>query len=183
MSSTDPFAPLSGAERWTAPLEALRQRQKELVSRIAQVQKQTAQSLPTKTPPPAPAATAPALHDKFTDQFNKATATVQQQQAAYKAAVAKGDWTAAHGHLTASRDAMQQVLGAGEVIAAGFEFASKQEAADKARLDALAEQHAEAAQLYDDMVQQVNELMQDVRQKLSEMVQAQNQTMTNIWKV
>jgi DNA repair exonuclease SbcCD ATPase subunit len=181
MSSTDPFAPLSGAERWTAPLDALRQRQKELVNRIAQIQKQAAQPLPTKTPPPSPAATAPALHDKFTDQFNKATATVQQQQAAYKDAVAKGDLAAAHGHLTAARDAWQQVLGAGEIIAAGFEYASKQEAARQAELDALAKRHAEAAQNANEVVQSMRDMIEDVRQKLGEILQAQSQVESKIW--
>jgi chromosome segregation ATPase len=178
MSSTDPFASLSGAERWTAPLDALRQRQKELASRIAQVQKQAAQPLPTKTSP-SPAATA--LHDKFTDQFNKATATVQQQQAAYKDAVAKGDWPAAHGHLTAARDTWQQLLGAGETVGAGLDYQAKQLEAQRAELDAKAKVLGYQVRDMNDAVQSMRDMMNDVRQKLGDMLEAQNEVQRQVW--
>lgn len=91
MSSTDPSQLLSGTERLMAPLDTLRQRQQELANRLTQVQKQAAQPPAMKTPP-SPAPTAQALHAKFTEQFTKVTATVQQQQAASGTPSPKGIW-------------------------------------------------------------------------------------------
>jgi hypothetical protein len=180
MSSPDPFQPLSGTERWTASLDALRQRQQELANLLAQAQKQAAQPLATKTPP-SPTATGQVLHDKFTDQFAQMTATVQQQQAAYSDAVAKGDWAAAQGHLTTVRDAWQQLLGAGDVAKAGLDFQSKQAAAQQAELEARARQYASMAQTCDDVVRHMSDVMQDITQKLGDIVQAQNQVASKIW--
>jgi hypothetical protein len=181
MSSTDPFAPLSGTQRWTAPLDALRQRQQELVNRLTQVQKQAAQPLPIKTPPSPTATTAPALHNKFTDQFNKATATVQQQQAAYRDAVAQGNLTGAHGHLTAARDALQQLLGAGEVLGAGLNHQAKELEAERAEADARAKALGYMVQNMNDAVQDMRDMIQDVQQKLAEMMQDQTQLQSKIW--
>ncbi len=185
MSSTDPFASPSGAERWTAPLDALRQRQQELVNRLTQIQKQAAQPLPSKTSPsPLPttaATTAPALHAKFTDQFKNVTATVQQQQAAYKDAVAKRDWKAAHGHLTAARDAMQQLLGAGESFGAGLDYQAKMWEAQRAEAEALAKKMSYQVQDANEAVQNMRDMIQDVQQKLADMEQARSQVESKIW--
>ncbi len=187
MSSTDPFASLSGAERWTAPLDALRQRQQELVNRLTQIQKQAAQPLPTKTPlSPLPTAataatTPPALHAKFTDQFKNVTATVQQQQAAYKDAVARGDWRAAHGHLTAARDAMQQLLGVGETFGVALDYQATISEAQRAEAEALAKKMSYLAQDADDAAQNMRDMIQDVQQKLADIRAAQDQIQSKIW--
>jgi chromosome segregation ATPase len=180
MSSTDPFQLLSGTERWTASLDALRQRQQELANRLTQAQKQAAQPLATKMPP-SPATTAQALHARFTNQFAKVTATVQQQQAAYRDAVAKGDLAAAHGHLTAARDAWQQLQGAGEVASAGLEYQAKQAEAERAELEARAKLYGHQVQDINDAVQNMRDMMQDVRQKVGDIMQAQDQVVSKIW--
>ncbi len=100
--------------------------------------------------------------------------TSQQSTVGYlnaRADVIRGGWQAGG----------QLLSGMGEVIKAGFDYASKRAEADAKMIEAETAQHQYAAQSADEVVQAARELVNDVRQKLGELLQARGQIESKIW--
>ncbi len=75
----------------------------------------------------------------------------------------------------------QTLPGAGEMISAGMMYASKQEEAQRAELEARATEHQYKAQNADEIVQNMRDFIKEVRQVLGEILQAQSQVESKIW--
>lgn len=107
---------------------------------------------------------------KYTGNLSQ-TQTSQIQTLNSRADALRGMWQAGG----------QTLSGAGEMISAGLQYASKQKEAERAELEAQATAHQYAAQNADEIVQQARDLLKDVRQILSEILQAQSQVESKVW--
>ncbi len=75
----------------------------------------------------------------------------------------------------------QTLSGAGEMISAGMQYASKKEEALRAELEAQATEHQYKAQNADEIVQNMRDFIKEVRQVLGEILQAQSQIESKVW--
>jgi hypothetical protein len=75
----------------------------------------------------------------------------------------------------------QTLSGAGEMISAGLQYASKKEEAMRAELEAQATEHQYKAQNADEIVQNMRDFIKEVRQVLGEILQAQSQIESKVW--
>jgi hypothetical protein len=94
MSSTDPTRLPGGGTYWTAYLDAVRQQQQAVIDRLTQAQRQVAKLAAMKTPP-SPVTTVQDIQAKLNDQLATTSTAVAQGSAAFAAAVAQRDATAA----------------------------------------------------------------------------------------
>ncbi len=75
----------------------------------------------------------------------------------------------------------QTLSGAGEMVSAGLQYASKKEEALRAELEAQATEHQYKAQNADEIVQNMRDFIKEVRQVLGEILQAQSQIESKVW--
>jgi hypothetical protein len=75
----------------------------------------------------------------------------------------------------------QTLSGAGEMISAGMQYASKKEEAMRSELEAQATEHQYKAQNADEIVQNMRDFIKEVRQVLGEILQAQSQIESKVW--
>lgn len=83
--------------------------------------------------------------------------------------------------MTIGQGSMQIFQGAGAVASAGVQYFSKLEESEKALLDAEASRLNAHVQDETEIINSIKEMIQDVRAKLSEILQTQNQAASKIW--
>jgi hypothetical protein len=71
--------------------------------------------------------------------------------------------------------------GAGQIASAGLDYQSKQEEAQKAEIDAKAKLFGYQVQDADDAVHNMRDMINDVQQKLGDILQAESQIQSKIW--